>query len=485
MQHGYAPRVSKIVVATLYASSALLAACGGGGGGGSTSLPTQTNTTPGSNTNDPTPSVTLDSSSQQHAALYIQAGPALNLNLDPTAFTFANFPDTPTVQVTALADGPIGAPGFAMQDATHGGLTFTFNPPSSLGKGTYSVPFSVLVCVDSGCGRKVQTFTVTVTYTVTDHLTVDGSNGYTIAAFPLAATLLAANPSTSQVLALVPPTGTATNNSIELIEPTTGASAATPLVLTESPNNALALSDDGQYAYVNGPTLVQQIRTATLSAGINIPSPYGINTSIAVQPGHAQTFAIGYSGMELFDGTQMRPNAVNNGYQYFSLAWTSDPGVIAYNRRGNLQNTECAQAVTATGFDTSASTPCVNAPNIFVKADQHFVFASGYGYETHGAVLRESDWTVVATLPVADQVTLSTVVPDPQSGRAFALATGTGTCDLDSFALATNTPIATIRLPSVAAGDCGYSGLVRWGPDGLAFLTGTDLVVVSGNFVAP
>lgn len=484
MQVGYCPRPKEFVLAAVFVSAALLAACGGGGGSG-TSLPAQTNSTPNSIASGPSPSVMLDSSSQSYSALYIQSAPGLNLNLDPAAFTFTNFPDTPTVQVTALAGGPIGAPGFVMQDATHGGLTFTFDPPSSVARGTYSVPFSVLVCVDSGCGRKVQTFTVTVHYTVTDHLSVDGDNGYTMAAFPLAATVIAANPSVSKVVALVPPTGPATNNSVESIDPTTGAVTAAPLVLSESPNNVLALSDDGQYAYVNGPTRVQQIQTATLAAGLSVPSPDGTNTSIAVQPAHPQTFAIGHSGLQMFDGAQPRPNTVSTGYLYESLAWTSDPGRIAFNLKGNLQSSECTYAVDASGFDTTAPTPCTNAPNIFAKADQHFVFAGGYGYEARGAVLRESDWTFVATLPVTAPATLSGVLPDPQTGHAFAFVTSDSTCELQSFALATNTGIASIRLPIVASGNCGYSNLVRWGTDGLAFLTKTDLVVVTGKFVAP
>jgi hypothetical protein len=93
---------------------------------------------------------------------------------------------------------------------------------------------------------------------------------------------------------------------------------------------------------------------------------------------------------------------------------------------------------------------------------------------------------VVGNFPTPDPSTyLSNLVPDATTGRAYAFASSATSCNLQSFGLPTNAYVASLALPIVASGNCGYSNLVRWGTNGLAFTTGTDLVVVSGKFVAP
>jgi hypothetical protein len=431
------------------------------------------------------PSVTLDSTTQTQSALYYQSVPSPNVNLDPTAFTFTNFQGTPHVQVSAPTTGGIGAPSFEMKDATHGGLVFTFAPPSSVAQNTYTTPVTVNVCIDPNCVNVVQTFTVSVNYIVANKITVAGDSGYTIAAYPVAAQLLAANVNLTSVLALVPPAAApATLNSIQAIDPATGTATAT-LALSESPNRALALADDGSYLYVNGPTQVQQVQTATLSAGYTIPAPNGVNTSVVVQPGNPQTIALGYTDMKIFDGTTARTHVYSNpGYVYESLAWTSNPAVVAARQVGNTLELECGFAVNSSGFDISGAPTCISA--FANSAVQTFVFSGGFGYGSGGGILSESDWTMVASLPTTAPRTLSDVLPDSQTKRAFAFySTPDGSsCSLQSFALPANTALANIPLP-LGTATCPYNNLVRWGANGLAFTTGTDLVVVTGKFVAP
>ena len=431
------------------------------------------------------PSVTLDSATQTYSALYIQTAPS-RLSLDPNAFTFANFTSTPTVQVSVPANSAIGAPQFAMSDATHGGISFAFATPSTLAQNTYSTPVTVTVCIDPNCVNPVTggSFTLTVNYIVTNKVTVDGANGYTMAAFPLTAPLIASNPNLNSILAVVAPTAPATANSVQRIDPTTGTSSPTPLTLTDSGNTAVALSDDGQYLYVNGANSIQQIQTSTLTAGLTIPVSGGSNSPIAVQPGHSQTIAIAAPSVQIFDGTVARPNALSSiGYSVLSLAWTSDPAVLAVELEGNTIDQECSLPVDANGVTATVNCLSAFSPSTVTRIAP-FTFTGGFGYARGGSVLRESDWTYVATLSVTGETSLA-VVPDLPTGKAFALLKTTGvtpgTCSVQSFSLASDAAVANIQLPF---GVCANQ-LVRWGTNGLAFSTGTDLVAVSGAFVGP
>jgi hypothetical protein len=430
------------------------------------------------------PSVALDSTTQTYSALYVQNVP-VRMSLDPNAFSFANFTGTPYVQVSVPTTSVIVAPQFAMSDATHGGIIFTFAPPNTLAQNSYSTPVTVTVCIDPNCVNPVAggSFTLTVNYVVTNKITGDGANGYTMAAFPLAASLIASNPQLNSILAVVAPTAPAPANSVQKIDPATGTSSPTPLTLADSGNSAIALSDDGQYLYVNGANSIQQIQTSTLTAGLTIPIANGTNSPIAVQPGHSQTIAAGHTTLQIFDGTVARPNVLSNGYLYQSLAWTSNPAVLAVELAGNTIDTECSLPV-----DPNGVTATVNCQSVLFAPPggrtAPFTFAGGFGYGSGGAVLRESDWTYVASLSPAGE-TLGGVIPDLQMGKAFALMETTGVvpgvCSVQSFALASNAAVANIQLP---AGVC-VKQLVRWGTNGLALSSGTDLLVISGAFVGP
>jgi hypothetical protein len=78
------------------------------------------------------PHVTLDSTTLTYQALSIDRY-AVAVTPDPTAFTFANFPGSPDVQLSAPTTGGIDNMNFFMSDATHGGIAFTLQDANSLG----------------------------------------------------------------------------------------------------------------------------------------------------------------------------------------------------------------------------------------------------------------------------------------------------------------------------------------------------------------
>jgi hypothetical protein len=98
--------------------------------------------------------------------------------------------------------------------------------------------------------------------------------------------------------------------------------------------------------------------------------------------------------------------------------------------------------------------------------------------------------TLVTTLS-APNATITVVVPDATLGKAFATTSlmGSGGCYIESFNLTSNAPIASAWLPTLSGGgSCtygSYRAIARWGANGLAVSTGTDLIAISGAFVGP
>jgi len=423
------------------------------------------------------PQVALDSTTLTYSALYMDQW-AGTVTPDPSAFTFTNFPAAPVVQVSAPTTGVVSSATFVMTDATHGGLALVLQPASGLAQGTYSTVINVTVCLDQACVNPVGSpFAVTLQYVVTNRFTVAGANGYTIAAYPLMTTAFAANSQQNLIYALV---GEGSNTaSVQEIDATTGLSALAPLPVT-SWARTLALSDDGQYLYTNGESSVEQIQASTLTVSLTIPTPTG-PSAIAVEPGQSQTIAVATENvLQIYDSAVARPNSAGGGV--FALTWTGTPAVLA----GLFATTTnfCAFPVNASGVSEPVL-PCVG------PHDQYsLIFANGFGYADGGTVVNQTTMTLVTTLS-APNATITVVVPDATLGKAFATTSlmGSGGCYIESFNLTSNAPIASAWLPTLSGGgSCtygSYRAIARWGANGLAVSTGTDLIAISGAFVGP
>ena len=194
----------------------------------------------------PQPTVTLDSTSITYQALYV--GPStITVTPAPTAFTFTDFPAAPNVKLSAPTTGGINSLSFTMTDASHGGITLTLRAPSMMSQSTYSTPITVKVYADSTGNILVDTFTVTLQYTITNSYTVSGANGYTITALPVSTNGLAGNAKQNVIYANVLTDPATMAYSVEALDPTTGASLYAPVAGANL--GVLALSDDGQFLY--------------------------------------------------------------------------------------------------------------------------------------------------------------------------------------------------------------------------------------------
>jgi hypothetical protein len=460
-----------------------LSACGGGGSSGPPP--------------PPQPTVTLDSASASLAyqSLYVENS-AITVTPAPTAFTFANFPATPNVKLSAPTTGGINSLSFTMADASHGGITFTLRPPNMLSQATYDTPITVNVYADSTGDILVDTFNVTLHYTITNSYTVSGPNGYTIRALPMTTNGLAGNAKQNVIYANVLTDPATQAYSVEALDPTTGAVLYPPISVV--PINAqsdrvasLALSDDSQYLYVGAAGNVERFKASGMTLDLTLPTTGSLG--MAVAPGLPQTVAVaGDNGFQIVDNAVARPNSVPVpmqplGYGSFGyLQWGSQSTVYAsVNFGGGIGQlvATCAFAVDSAGVTANFAAPSTCAPSETSASFQPMAFADGLGY-SGGQIVDPTTWTVVGTYPGG------LVTPDATLGTGFAF----GGCSIQSFNLKTGAAIASVQLPNVNG--CGYgrtilqNALIRFGANGIAIGTGVNftpgyIIVITGAFVAP
>jgi hypothetical protein len=123
---------------------------------------------------------------------------------------------------------------------------------------------------------------------------------------------------------------------------------------------------------------------------------------------------------------------------------------------------------------------------------KHLQFDSttGYLYTNSGQVLDPARiTTIIGSFPLnalqGGLIGNILVVPDGKLNIAYFLGqtrsgNGTGTYVIEAFDLTHFTLIGTISIPNVSGIP---SKMIRWGTNGLAFLTDTGVYLVSGGFV--
>jgi hypothetical protein len=434
------------------------------------------------------PSAALASTSVTTQDLAADPSPPATTN---DALTFTNFNSViPVVIVTSTKNGVAGA-GYTPTNIYSSGLVqIVARPGATVGPGIYNDTVTVTVCLDPACVNPVGTpFNIAVQYTVTDTVTVPGTNGYTFGVAPLRSADIAWDATHSLLYLSTPPDSTNVLGTIRTLDPATTKLGA-PVAIGHQPM-ALAVSDDGAYLYA-GLADVNSAARLTLPAlapDIMIPlAPYQSLSQFAldieVAPGFPHTIAltrtqalsgnlsdnIGTAPVQVFDDAVPRTNA---GAIVSFVQW--GPGATSlYGLTSNLNpNNLYTFSIDATGV---AGTTAVTGNTSFTRIhlDQGLIYADG------GFITDPTSGTLVHQLPN----NVYQVLPDSAHGKIFACALApTNGLLIQSYDNKTYAPIASVPLPSYAT---GCLRLIRWGSSGLALTMGSAYVVlVSGNFVGP
>ena len=275
-------------------------------------------------------------------------------------------------------------------------------------------------------------------------------------------------------------------NSIVPINPTTGT-VGQPIQTGSEPKK-LAATRNGQYVYagLDGDGSVARLDVATKTIGarfslFNDGQFKGPRTvqDMEVAPGTVDTLAIsllhyggGHSAVAIYDNGVQRPvqtekafpsaSDSNNVIEYGTSAST----VYGYSLDSSNQDFH-RMSVNGTGVQVTGT-----VPNPFFARDIRF--DNGLIYTNRGQVFNPETGALVGTYAGVAQGDTSLVLPESATGTVFFLVkefNGSGTVRV--YNQNTFIQIGTLSFPGPITGNIG--SLIRWGTNGLAFRTSSNL----------
>jgi trimeric autotransporter adhesin len=288
------------------------------------------------------------------------------------------------------------------------------------------------------------------------------------------------------IYASTPSTAGSLGNRIVGIDPSTGNILSSVFVGSEP--KKMALSSDGKTIWVglDGAAAVRKVDLVTMTAGLQfglgggpgIYNPPATAVDLAVMPGSSDTVAVSstnsfssLTGIRIFDSGIAR----TNGYTASSLPIAFDPsGTKLY------------------AYDSGLLTLTIDATGVASYSRA----SSGYGY--YGGAIRYDNgriYTSVGTIYDASNSSLLGTfyngsspatgwpAPDSANGKAFVLSQYYGTTGtIFSFDTTNFTSGQTLSFAGLDTQTYPTS-LVRWGQNGLAFRTSTQIYVTQSNVV--
>ncbi len=312
----------------------------------------------------------------------------------------------------------------------------------------------------------------------------------------LAANDVVWDPYQRKIYVSVPSLSPVNPNTVTVLDPFTGELTGSQFVGSEP--GRMALSDGGQLLYValGGASSVERLTVPglalDLSFGLGSDPSYGpyYARDLQVAPGSPSTIAVSLvttgssasGGIAVFDDATRRPTRAASPvswYAYDSLQWGA---------------TASALYATTSGYDYDLYTFGVDASGV-VRQDTYalstyavgirFDAGTGLVYLDDGRVADPATGLVTGTYSVANMYQRR-VMPDSSLGSAFFVSTGAsyyGTdatitaFDIDGYYPARSMTVSYVGGPP--------RRVIRWGTDGLAFLTPDLVVLVRGAVVLP
>jgi hypothetical protein len=336
-----------------------------------------------------------------------------------------------------------------------------------------------------------------------------GTAGFTLSIVNVKANDMVWDPVSHLIYLSVAGTDLSNPNTITALNPSTGQFGTS--VGTATGAGKLAIASDGSWLYagIDKDGTVQRYALPGMANNAAIPlgtAPSGLPyyaATLEVAPGSPNTIAVSKainssqpSSVVLYDGSSARPSVVSDPGGYSqpvgSLAWdaTGSNLYAAYN--ANCADRVSVLSVNLTGVQlakieelNTTIDMCVTMGGIYYSA------LTGYLYGENGAVIDPSAGRVVNQLAMNASESIygyPRVTLDDNLGMAWVLAQrlgqGSGAYMLESFDLRTNALLGSIAISNVINPP---AKLIRWGTNGLAFLTngtGADGVyLISGPFV--
>ncbi|MHB1957785.1 MAG: hypothetical protein ACYCO5_02005 [Acidobacteriaceae bacterium] len=368
-----------------------------------------------------------------------------------------------------------------------------------------------------------------VGFTITD-AAAPGSSGFTVSNVAIEANDMVWDPTSQQMFLSVLGSNGTNGNTITALNPANAqlgisqAAGGTP--------DKLAISSDGSYLYAGIDSLgtVQRFILPNLGTDISIPlgsapmlglydamqiaSEPGEPHSVAILRGSQSNPSLGDSGgVVIYDDAQARPTStLGSGSQLIgstnlllgsigAIRWKADGSTIY--ARGPVNSGEYLYILSVTSGGVQATNGYSSDFGIY-GSGLHYLATTGYLYSNGGQAVDPNTGITVGRFPlnaVGGGLTygIDVMVPDGSLGIAYFLGqtqseSGTSEYTLEAFDLTQFTLLGSIAIPNVVGAPVK---LIRWGTNGLAFLTqtrntndgstapgaGDGVYVISGAFV--
>ena len=221
---------------------------------------------------------------------------------------------------------------------------------------------------------------------------------------------------------------------------------------------------------------------------------------VKVAPGSPHTIAVVRSmegGLAIYDDAIARPTSVpgfamTSGKEIDSIQWSSDATHIYGEDNANTGFDFYVLSVNSSGVQVTNDYPGVF--NTF-NAKLHYDATTGYVYSDGGQAVNPDTGKTIGTYADASGVMCSStqhqyggvgcvMVPDGTLNIAYFLGQTPSQQDtpnytIEAFNLTNFTPISSITISDVTGNPVK---LIRWGANGLAFLTKKTLIPAGPNF---
>lgn len=276
-----------------------------------------------------------------------------------------------------------------------------------------------------------------------------------------------------------------TNGQLAVLDPVSGSLRA-----VGSPGGAadhLALSDDDTYLYLfqRGGTGVVRLLLPALTTDVTIPLQAPAY-DLKVAPGLAHTFAVAFSqsatSLAIYDDATQRPTTFISEPPYvLEITWAGDASTLYGRSVQDSSNIFCKFGVAASGVVGSCPLPYPTT-NGAIGTGIYFDPSQGLIYLGTGNQWSQTlDPNALQWAGRFDAPGLATV--DPALGKVyFVFYTQPANATIASYSLNTQAFIAAISYPEQGTGAAARA--VRWGTDGLAYLSQTGVTLVNGSFVS-
>jgi sugar lactone lactonase YvrE len=297
---------------------------------------------------------------------------------------------------------------------------------------------------------------------------------------------IAYNPADDTIYAAIPSSAGATGNSIQPINPRTGAVGSSVFIGSEPVK--LAAANDGQTLYVSldGAYAVREFNMITHTPGDQF--------SLGIDPLFNQRYKLSDMMVSPADPNSLavarrRPNTSppQGGVAIFNSGVPLPVTVPAQSGSDWLAFSSVASTIFGSGSSGGLKTMQIEANGVSVSQTSSLApgarikFANGVVYTSAGEAIDPSTQSILGTFASSASIAF---VPDAAVGRAYYLVKDSlvaGNWILKAFDLNTFGFIGSFNIPNVS-GDA--TTLIRWGGNGLAFRTTTNRVyVVQTNLI--